>query len=168
MTIFKITVIWDVMLYGWYIYTKWHGTTSQMKMSVHTTVRISNLIQWQSTFVSHYKIITTSTGHGKLTATLYILVTTVKQSLNFLQNSLLRANKRTIFWDITLCTPLKVNIRFRETYRLYLQGRSLPPAFTLVSCSAHLTLKMEAMFLWDISWLSTDYTALYPGRQYTS
>jgi hypothetical protein len=44
----------------------------------------------------------------------------------------------TIFWDITPCTPLKVNRRFGGTYRL-------PPAFTLVSCSAYSTLKMEAI-----------------------
>jgi hypothetical protein len=39
------------------------------------------------------------------------------------------------------------------------------PAFTLVSCSAYSsTLKKEAMFLRNVGWLSTDYTALYPRR----
>jgi hypothetical protein len=83
---------------------------------------------------------------------------------------------------------LKVSRRFGGAYRLHLQGRSisrarnqgerkwreelclavlvtcLPPAFTLVSCSAYSsTLKMEAdMFLRNVGWLSTDYTALYP------
>jgi hypothetical protein len=38
-----------------------------------------------------------------------------------------------MFWDITSCSPLKVN-------RL-----GLPPAFTLVSCSTYSTLKMEAL-----------------------
>jgi hypothetical protein len=48
--------------------------------------------------------------------------------------------KSTIFWDTTLCSPLKVNRRFGETYRL-------PYAFTLVFCSAHFsTLKMEAIY----------------------
>jgi hypothetical protein len=165
--IFKIRVLWDVMPYSWYISTKWHGTTSQM-ISVHTTVRTSDLIQLSSLFVDHYNIITTSTRHGKLTATLYILVTKAKQSLNFLQNSLLRANKSTIFWNTMLCSPLNVNWRFRGTYCLHLQGRSLPPAFTLVSFSAYSTLKMEAMFPWNVSWLSVDYTALYPRRQCSS
>jgi hypothetical protein len=53
----------------------------------------------------------------------------------------------TIFWDITPCSPLKVNPRSEE-HRLHLQGRkiSLPPAFTLVSCSAYSsTLKIEAI-----------------------
>jgi hypothetical protein len=27
-----------------------------------------------------------------------------------------------VFWDITPCSPLKVNQRFGETYRLHLQG----------------------------------------------
>jgi hypothetical protein len=31
--------------------------------------------------------------------------------------------KNTVFWDITLCSPLKVNWCCRTTYRLYLQGR---------------------------------------------
>jgi hypothetical protein len=30
----------------------------------------------------------------------------------------------TIFWDITTCSPLKVNRRFGGTYRLHLQGGS--------------------------------------------
>jgi hypothetical protein len=67
--------------------------------------------------------------------------------------------KCTIFWDITSCSPLKVNWRFGGTYRLHLQGGSksrtrnrrkcplcLPPAFTLVSCWAYsANLKMEAI-----------------------
>jgi hypothetical protein len=60
--------------------------------------------------------------------------------------------KSSILWDIKLCSMLKDN-------RL-----CLPPAFTLVSCSAYSsTLKMEA-FLRNVMWLSTDYTVLYPRR----
>jgi hypothetical protein len=33
--------------------------------------------------------------------------------------------KATIFWDITPCSPLKVNRRFGGTYRLHLQGGHL-------------------------------------------
>jgi hypothetical protein len=41
----------------------------------------------------------------------------------------------------------------------------LTTAFTLVSCSAcSSTLQMEAMFLRNVSCLSTDYRALYSGR----
>jgi hypothetical protein len=54
--------------------------------------------------------------------------------------------KSTIFRDITPCIPLKVNQRFRGTYRLHLQGETirraelcLPPPFTLVSCSAYFS-----------------------------
>jgi hypothetical protein len=51
------------------------------------------------------------------------------------------STKSSIFWDITHCSPLKVNRRFGGTYRL-----CLSPAFTLVSCSTYCsTLKMEAM-----------------------
>jgi hypothetical protein len=31
--------------------------------------------------------------------------------------------KSIIFWDMTRCSPLKLNRRFGETYRLHLQGR---------------------------------------------
>jgi hypothetical protein len=52
--------------------------------------------------------------------------------------------KSTIFWDITPCSPLKVNRRFGGTCRLHLQG-CLPPAFTLVSCLVHSSiLNMQA------------------------
>jgi hypothetical protein len=30
--------------------------------------------------------------------------------------------KTFVVWDITLCSPLKINRRFEETYRLNLQG----------------------------------------------
>lgn len=45
-----------------------------------------------------------------------------------------------VFWDVMLCSLLKVHRRFR--------GASPQPAvcFKLVSCSAYSTLKMEAMF----------------------
>jgi hypothetical protein len=69
--------------------------------------------------------------------------------------------KSSIFWDLTPCSPLKVNIGFGETCRLHLQNRRisrsgkgreskwqtelLPPTFTLVSHSAYSSiLKTEA------------------------
>jgi hypothetical protein len=33
--------------------------------------------------------------------------------------------KSSIFWDISPCSPLKVNRRFGETYRLNLQNRRI-------------------------------------------
>jgi hypothetical protein len=43
------------------------------------------------------------------------------------------------FWNITPCSPLKVNRRFRGTCLC------LPPSFTLISCLAYSsTLKKEA------------------------
>jgi hypothetical protein len=65
--------------------------------------------------------------------------------------------KCAIFWNITPCSPLKVNGRFRGKFHLNLQGRNqresrrqaelcLSPAFTPVSCSAYFsTLKMEVI-----------------------
>jgi hypothetical protein len=82
--------------------------------------------------------------------------------------------KSTTFWDIMPCSPLSVNRHFGGTYRLYLQGRknrlSLPTAFTLVSCSAYFFDPEDwgDMFLRNVGWRSTDYTALYPRRWYSS
>jgi hypothetical protein len=60
--------------------------------------------------------------------------------------------RSSIFWDITPCSPLKVNRRFGGTHRLHLQGRTnraKKPAWKQVasrSCSAYSsTLKMEAI-----------------------
>jgi hypothetical protein len=36
--------------------------------------------------------------------------------------------RSSVFWDITLCSPLKVNRRFGGTYRLHLQGRGISRA----------------------------------------
>jgi hypothetical protein len=82
-------------------------------------------------------------------------------------------NHLTIFWDITPCSPLKVNRRFGVAYRLHLQGRRINRAKTSVkeggkwtSCS---TYEDEGdMFLRNVGWLLRDYTALYPRRQYSS
>jgi hypothetical protein len=67
------------------------------------------------------------------------------------------AMKSIIFWDITPCSPLKVNRLLGGSYRLHLQGRRISrarnqrescssPAFTPVSFLAYSsTLKMEAI-----------------------
>jgi hypothetical protein len=57
----------------------------------------------------------------------------------------------TVFWDVTPCSPLKVNRRFGGTYRLLLQGRISRARYQLES-------RRQA------EWLSTDYTELYPRR----
>jgi hypothetical protein len=71
--------------------------------------------------------------------------------------------KSTIFWDITLCSPLNLNQRFEGIYCLHLHGRRisrarnlsllcLPLAFTLVTCSIYSsTLKMEAIYFSETS-----------------
>jgi hypothetical protein len=71
--------------------------------------------------------------------------------------------KNIIFWDMKPRSLLSCNRRFGGTYRLHLQGRrnnfsknkqagGLPPAFTLVSCSAYSSnLKMGGdMFLRNV------------------
>jgi hypothetical protein len=60
--------------------------------------------------------------------------------------------KSTIFWDITLCGPLKVNQHFEGTCRLHLQGRIISKQGLLATCFQagsllglfSSTLKMEA------------------------
>jgi hypothetical protein len=58
-----------------------------------------------------------------------------------------------IFWDITPCSPLKVNRRFGEPYHLHLQSRRISPARnqresrwkTQPYSVSYLTLKMEVI-----------------------
>jgi hypothetical protein len=75
--------------------------------------------------------------------------------------------KSTVFWDITLCSPLSVNRRFGGTYRLHVQlSTCVHDGFLLTS-----TFDPEDggdMFLWNVGRHSTDYTALYPRRWYSS
>jgi hypothetical protein len=58
--------------------------------------------------------------------------------------------KSIIFWDMTPCSPLSVNRRFRGTYRLHLQGRrnkfSKKPASKQNACHL-LSLWFHAEFI---------------------
>jgi hypothetical protein len=60
-----------------------------------------------------------------------------------------RLVKSSVLWNITPCSPLKVNRPFGRTYRLHLpveNKTSKKPAFTLVSCSSYSsTLNMKAV-----------------------
>jgi hypothetical protein len=57
--------------------------------------------------------------------------------------------KRTIFWDITACSPVRFNRRFGGTYRLHLQGWKISLARNRSEdewqASYSSTLKMEAI-----------------------
>jgi hypothetical protein len=67
--------------------------------------------------------------------------------------------KSVIFWDITPCSPLRVNGRFGGTYHLYLQGRKKAqqePDFFDPEDGSDMSLQ-------NVGSLSTDCTALYPG-----
>jgi hypothetical protein len=71
--------------------------------------------------------------------------------------------KSSIFWDITPCSPLKVNRSFGGTYRLHLQGRRISRArdqresrWQAALCNPE---NRGDMFLRNVAWLSTDYTA---------
>jgi hypothetical protein len=91
-----------------------------------------------------------------------------------------------IFWDITPCSPLKVNWCFGRTCRLHLQGRrisqarnhheagtswaNLPCCFMVVSFLVYSSNPEhgDGMVLRNVGWLSTDYTVLYPRRRNSS
>jgi hypothetical protein len=81
-----------------------------------------------------------------------------------------------ILWDKTLCSPLKVNWRLGGKYRLHLQGRRINEARKIVKAHDLLTTFFRPcfflglfldpndgseMFLRNVAWLSTDYTAFY-------
>jgi hypothetical protein len=78
-------------------------------------------------------------------------------------------------WDITTYSPLKANRRFKGTHRLHLQGRKISRAglaqHLLSSFLFCLFFDPEDggdVFLRNVEWISTDYTALYRRRQYFS
>jgi hypothetical protein len=71
--------------------------------------------------------------------------------------------KSTIFWDVTPCSPLKVNRRYGGRYGLHFQGRKISQQETNVKAGG----KPEDggdMFHRNVGRLSTDYMALHPRR----
>jgi hypothetical protein len=91
--------------------------------------------------------------------------------------------KRSIFWDIMPCIPLKANLSFGGTCPLYLQGRRLSHARNQSESRAVFASYFHASFLLGIFFsredganifhrnfgsLSTDYTALYSRGQNSS
>jgi hypothetical protein len=82
--------------------------------------------------------------------------------------------KSTIIWDITPCSPLRVNRRLGGAYRLHLQGRRINRARNHRESSWQadrgLFFDLEDvghMLLRNVGWHLTDYTTLYP-RRYSS
>jgi hypothetical protein len=79
--------------------------------------------------------------------------------------------KTTIFCDITPCSPLEYNRRFKGTYRLHLQGRRISRTRNQHESrwQAELGLFFDPedggdMFLRNVGCNSTDYTVSYPRR----
>jgi hypothetical protein len=79
--------------------------------------------------------------------------------------------KGSIFWDITLCSPLKVNRRFGRVSSLHIQRRRKKPPWTRFACylfhaGLFLGLYFDPenegdMFLRNVGSLSMGYTPLY-------
>jgi hypothetical protein len=78
-----------------------------------------------------------------------------------------------VVWDMTPCSPLKINRHFGRTYRLHLQyrrirlGRNQSLLATCFHSCLLLVLFFDIedggdMFFLNVGWFSTDYTASYP------
>jgi hypothetical protein len=68
--------------------------------------------------------------------------------------------KSSIFWDITPCSPLKVNRSFGGTCRFHLQGRKISLARNQRESRWQADPEDGGyMFLENVGWLSTDYKA---------
>jgi hypothetical protein len=92
--------------------------------------------------------------------------------------------KSSSFWDITPCSPLKVNRRFGGTCCLHLQGRRIKARKRYEAVSKYRTAEIAIsfwflglffdpedggdMYLRNVGPLSADYIALYPRRQNSS
>jgi hypothetical protein len=142
-----------------YIHT-WYSTAQQMH-NRHTFIITQNVTKYCSLILSINQI------NQKIDVEFEVLTKAVM--------------KISIFWNITPCSPSKVNRRFGGTYRLHLSGPKNKPrnkptwsylaaCFTLVSCLVYpSTLKDGGdMFLRNVGWLWTDYTSLYPRRRNSS
>jgi hypothetical protein len=85
--------------------------------------------------------------------------------------------KGSVFLDVTKCNPLKVNRRFRGTYRFHLQDGRINQARNQLERVNLLIAYFNAsfllvfffdfeercdMFLRNVGWFATDYTELYP------
>jgi hypothetical protein len=75
--------------------------------------------------------------------------------------------KSVIFWDKTPCSPLKVNRRFGEKYRLYFKAEDSTFHLFFVDFLLGLFFGPEDggdIFLLNVGLLSTDHMTLYPRR----
>jgi hypothetical protein len=79
----------------------------------------------------------------------------MRNTYTFLVGELEGKKSIIVFWDITPCSPLKVNRRFGGTYRLHLQGRAL-----LATC-------FHAGFLLGIFFDPEDGDDVHPKRRLT-
>jgi hypothetical protein len=80
--------------------------------------------------------------------------------------------KKPHFWDITPCSPLKINRSSRRACCLHLQGRRISQA-NLLRADFLLSLFFESedggeKFIRSVGCLSTDYMTLYTRRQTSS
>jgi hypothetical protein len=86
-----------------------------------------------------------------------------KYSIHYTVNTFIEVLTRVImksytFWDITLCSPLKMNWRFGETFPILLQGFRVRQKGLQSEAKTWLLLR-------NLGWLSTEYLALYSRRQ---
>jgi hypothetical protein len=76
-----------------------------------------------------------------------------------------------VFWDITPCSPFKVNRCFGGIYRFHHQGRRINRARNQSETRWQAEQFLEDggdIFLRNVGCLSTDYAALYTRREYSS
>jgi hypothetical protein len=81
--------------------------------------------------------------------------------------------KISVLRDITPSTPLEVDRHFGATCRFHHEGRRICSACYQIHYSFFLGLFFDTedggdLFLRNVGWLSTDYTALFPRRENSS
>jgi hypothetical protein len=80
-----------------------------------------------------------------------------------------------VLCDITLCSPLKDNLRSRGTYCLHLQGRRMSHARNHHKAGSKKGWFLVGLFFgpkdgshmfpWNVDWLPMEYTVLYPRNR---
>jgi hypothetical protein len=136
------TYVFAVVLKSYFRWTPWwYGNFSD------TTVTSEIYMIF---YRRYYCAVTTSMCPSQISSEsyIYLYILSTATEILFL--------KSFTFWSLMPYSPLKFNRGFGRTHRLHLHGRmsraryrrenDLPPAFTLVPCSAYSSTKMEATF----------------------
>jgi hypothetical protein len=100
------------------------GTLIKINLKIKLIVKIQMFISWRLNEFVHV-VVPMSRSVACVAAFSYSLGVVFVVGAWRLSSEHWDDKKSTVFWDMTPCSPLKVNRRFGGTYRLHFQGRRI-------------------------------------------